>query len=272
MAVTRSLLRVAAVWACAASLASAQGVDLALVNGKVVTLDAQSTLAEAVAISGDRITAVGSSAAIRRLAGPRTRTIDLGGRTLIPGLIDSHLHAIRAALSFSTEVNWIGSPSLDRRAGTHPTAAKSMKPGAWLIVAGGWNEQQFAEKRRPTQAELEAAAPDNPVYVQLGYGWVAMTDEGSRRWASRATPTCRAAPLERDAAASRRGDCRQQPGIVALFDRLPKPTFAEQVEGTQRLLPGAQPARADRRRRPRRQQPGAARLCRAVRRVAPSAR
>ena len=96
---TRALLRAAALWACMASLAWAQGVDLALVNGKVVTLDAQSTIAEAVAITGDRITAVGASAAVRRLTGPRTQVIDLGGRTVIPGLIDSHLHAIRAALA-----------------------------------------------------------------------------------------------------------------------------------------------------------------------------
>src|SRR6185503_19225299 len=100
------------------------------------------------------------------------------GRTVIPGLIDSHLHAIRAALSFSTEVNWIGARSLKEALGRIEAAARRMPPGAWLIVAGGWNELQFAERRRPTQAELEAAAPANPVYVQLGYGWIVMTDDG----------------------------------------------------------------------------------------------
>ena len=76
-----------------------------------------------------------------------------------------------------------------------------MKPGAWLIVAGGWNVQQFKENRRPTQAELVAAAPDNPVYVQLGYGWAMLTPlahkalghhersrSAARRHASNATP------------------------------------------------------------------------------------
>jgi predicted amidohydrolase YtcJ len=223
-----------AVLAWTASLASAQAVDLALVNGKVVTLDAQSTVAEAVAITGDRITAVGTSAAVRRLAGPRTRVIDLAGRTVIPGLIDSHLHAIRAALSFSTEVNWIGSPSLKDALQRISTAAKTMKPGAWLIVAGGWNEQQFSEKRRPTQAELEAAAPNNPVYVQLGYGWVAMTQEGFDKLGIKSDADLpRGARLEVDTAGKALGTIGgSNPGIVALFDRLPKPTFAEQVEGT----------------------------------------
>ena len=109
-----------------------------------------------------------------------------------------------------------------------------MKPGAWLIVAGGWNEQQFVEKRRPTQAELEAAAPNNPVYVQLGYGWVAMTEEGFAALGIKADADLpRGARLELDAAGKPLGTIAgSNPGIVALFDRLPKPTYAEQVEGT----------------------------------------
>src|SRR4029077_17674571 len=103
------------------------------------------------------------------------RVIDLQGRTVIPGLIDSHLHAIRAAQTFATEVNWIGAPSLAEALARVTDASKTMKPGAWLIVAGGWNVQQFKENRRPTQAELVAAAPNNPVYIQLGYGWAMLT-------------------------------------------------------------------------------------------------
>ena len=133
-----------------------------------------------MAIRDGRIVATGTSAAIRTLAGPGTRTIDVQGRTVVPGLIDSHLHAIRAALSFSTEVNWIGARSMEEALGRIRKAAQTMPRGSWLIVAGGWNELQFAEKRRPTQAELEAVAPDNPVYVQLGYGWAMLTDDGLR--------------------------------------------------------------------------------------------
>jgi hypothetical protein len=143
--------------------AHAQGADTILVGGKIITEDAKATVREAVAIADGKILAVGSGAEIRKLAGPRTRIVELGGRTVIPGLIDSHIHGIRAALSFATEVSWIDAGSLAEALDRIRAAAKTAKPGAWLIVAGGWTEEQFAEKRRPTQAELIAAAPDNPV-------------------------------------------------------------------------------------------------------------
>src|SRR6185503_18768524 len=165
---------------CLANSAWAQTPDTILLNGKIVTLDARSTIAPALAIDEGRITAVGSSDDIRKLAGPATRVIDLRGRTVIPGLIDSHLHAIRAALSFSTEVNWIGARSLEEALGRIRAAARTMKPGSWLIVAGGWNVQQFEENRRPTQAELTAVAPNNPVYVQLGYGWAMLNPQAHK--------------------------------------------------------------------------------------------
>src|SRR5215470_19453369 len=136
---------------------------------------AQFSTREGLAIRDGKILAIGSSAEIRRLAGTRSRVIDLQGRTVIPGLIDSHLHAIRAAETFATAVNWIGAPTLADALARIREASRAMKPGAWLIVAGGWNVQQFKENRRPTQAELVAAAPDNPVYVQLGYGWAMLT-------------------------------------------------------------------------------------------------
>src|SRR4029079_13232351 len=158
-----------------AAHAGAQAPDTILVNGKFLTVDAQSSVREAMAMRDGHITALGTSAEMRKLAGPRSRVIDLGGRTVIPGLIDSHLHAIRAALSFTTEVNWIGVRTLEEALGRVKDAARTMKPGSWLIVAGGWNQQQFKENRRPTQAELVAVAPENPVYIQLGYAWAMLT-------------------------------------------------------------------------------------------------
>src|SRR5690242_14702640 len=169
------MIRLAALFAASALALFCQTADTVLINGKILTVDSQSSVREAIAIRGGRILAVGTTADIRKLAGPNTRSIDLQGRTVIPGLIDSHLHAIRAALSFSTEVNWIGATSLTEALSRIRDAARTMKPGAWLIVAGGWNVEQFKEKRRPTQAELETAAPDNPVYVQLAYGWAMLT-------------------------------------------------------------------------------------------------
>src|SRR5438445_5961312 len=147
-----------------------QNADAVLLNGKILTVDNQFSTREALAIRDGRIVALGSSTEMKKLAGPKSRVIDLQGRTVIPGLIDNHMHAIRAAQSFSTEVNWIGAASLAEALARIHDAAQKMKPGAWLIVVTPpATIDTFKEKRRPTQAELIAAAPNNPVYVQLGY-------------------------------------------------------------------------------------------------------
>jgi predicted amidohydrolase YtcJ len=221
-----------------AGRAFAQAPDTVLVNGKIVTVDAQFSTREALAIRDGKILALGSSAEMRKLAGPRSRVIDLQGRTVIPGLIDSHLHAIRAAETFATEVNWIGAPTLADALGRIRDAARTMKPGAWLIVAGGWNVQQFKENRRPTQAELVAAAPNNPVYVQLGYGWAMLTPSALKALnISNDAEVPAGGRLEKDATGTPTGAISGGQGaIIALFDKLPKPTFDEQVAGTKKFF------------------------------------
>ncbi len=232
-----ALSRIAAVVAVlglGAVAAKAQNADTALVNGKVLTLDQRENLAEALAVRDGKIVAVGRSADIRALAGPATRIVDLGGRTVIPGLIDSHMHAIRAALFYATEVNWIGTRSIPEAMARIAAAAKVAKPGQWIIVAGGWTEQQFAERRRPTQAELTAAAPDHPVYIQSFYSAVLLSPAGFKALAI--TSDADVPPrgkIERDAAGNPTGWINgDNPTITALFDKLPLPSFDDSVAGT----------------------------------------
>jgi predicted amidohydrolase YtcJ len=237
MNLRRSWLGAAVLAVVVGAAARAQPPDLVLLDGKIVTVDAESSLREALAIRDGKILGLGSTAEMRRLAGPDTRVVELGGRTVIPGLIDSHLHAVRAALSFSTEVNWIGARSLREALQRISDAAARRPPGSWLIVAGGWNELQFAERRRPTQAELEAAAPNNPVYVQLGYGWVVMTDDGFAKLRLSSDADLPAGgTLVRDGERLTGAVSGGQGAIIALFDRLPKPSFVEQVQGTREFF------------------------------------
>lgn len=226
---------------CAAILACgvfAQAPDAILVNGKILTADARFSIDSAVAIREGKIAALGNDAGIRRQAGSGTRVIDLGGRTVIPGLIDSHMHAIRAALSFSTEVNWIGTRSLKEGLGRITEASRAMKPGSWLIVAGGWNVDQFREKRQPTQAELIDAAPNNPVYVQLAYGWVMMTPLAYQALhIASESDLPNNGKFEKDANGKLTGAVTGgQSAISGLFDKLPKPSFEEQVDGTKKFF------------------------------------
>src|SRR5436853_7588684 len=134
--------------------------EMILHNGKIATVNAKQPEAQALAITGGRFAAVGSDGDVLKLRGPATQMIDLGGRTAIPGLNDSHLHVIRAGLNYNMELRWDGVPSLAdalRRLGEQ---ARRTPAPQWVRVVGGWNEFQFAERRLPTLAELNQAAPD----------------------------------------------------------------------------------------------------------------
>ena len=230
MRLVRCLTLAAAMFA---TPALAQIPDTVLLNGKIVTLEASGTL-EALAVADGKIVATGTSDEIGKLAGPMTRRIDLGGRTVIPGLIDSHMHAIRAALFYATEVNWIGTRTIPEAMERIAEKAKAAKPGDWIIVAGGWTPPQFAEKRRPTQAELVAAAPNNPVYIQLFYSNILLTPAGFKALnIEKDEDVPPRGKLERDAQGNLTGWISgDNPTISGLFDRLPLPTFEQSVAGT----------------------------------------
>jgi predicted amidohydrolase YtcJ len=216
----------------------ANAADMVLVNGRIVTLDDTSSIREALAITGDRITATGSSDQMRQLAGADTKIVDLGGRTVIPGLIDSHIHLVRAGFRYASEVDWSGTTSIAEALERLRSAAVSAKPGAWLIVAGGWTPRQFTESRRPTAAEISAVTPDHPIYVQLFYGSVLINVMGREMLGIKSeddlpSPT----KFERNSDGTADGWI-VGPGaaIISLYQRLPKPSLQEALDGTRRYM------------------------------------
>ena len=153
-----------------AILAQQTAPDLVLSNGKIITVDERFTVAQAVAIKGDRIVAVGGNQDIARLAGPATKTIDLRGRSVIPGLIDNHMHLLRAANTWLQELRWDGVESRKHAIDMLRARAKALGPGEWVFNIGGWTHQQFADDPKPfTREELDRIAPMNPVALQESY-------------------------------------------------------------------------------------------------------
>ncbi|MGB2666643.1 MAG: amidohydrolase [Candidatus Acidiferrum sp.] len=139
-------------------------VDTILHNARIATNQVPS-LVEAVAISAGKISAAGNDDEILRLRETGTQVIDANRRTVIPGLNDSHMHPIRGGLNYNMELRWDGVPSLaDALRMLKEQAARTPAP-QWVRVVGGWTEFQFAERRMPTLDEINAAAPDTPVFV-----------------------------------------------------------------------------------------------------------
>ncbi|WP_156293770.1 amidohydrolase [Serratia oryzae] len=139
--------------------------SLIIINGKFHTVDRENPTAQAVAIKDGKFVAVGSENDVMQHAGPETQVIDLHGHTAVPGLNDSHLHLIRGGLNYNLELRWEGVPSLaDALQMLKEQALRTPSP-QWVRVVGGWSEFQFAERRMPTLDEINAAAPDTPVFI-----------------------------------------------------------------------------------------------------------
>ena len=139
--------------------------DLILFNGKITTLDRQNPNATAVAIADGRFVAVGSDSDILQRAATNVRRVDLNGRRVIPGLIDSHLHIIRGGLNYNMELRWDGVRSLADAMRMLKQQIARTPPPQWVRVVGGFTAHQFAEKRLPTLEEVNAVAPDTPVFL-----------------------------------------------------------------------------------------------------------
>ena len=140
--------------------------DLILYRGRIITVDATDRVAQAIAITGNTITAVGSDAEITKLAGPATRRIDLGGRAVTPGLLDAHAHFASGGADrlFTLDVGYPTVKSIKDVVDSVRARAAALKPGE-VLSGRGWDEGKFAEHRMISAKDLDAVAPNNPVYL-----------------------------------------------------------------------------------------------------------
>ena len=144
-------------------------VSLIVHHANITTQDPALPEGAAIAVAGETVVAVGSDADILKLRGDGTKVIDAGGRRMIPGLNDSHLHATRQGRFYNSELRWDGVPSLARGLAMVREQAARTPRGQWVRVVGGWSPHQFEERRKPTVAEPNEAAPHTPAFVMFPY-------------------------------------------------------------------------------------------------------
>ena len=212
------------------SLSSA--APLILINGCFHTVDKSCPQASAVAIADGKFLAVGDLEDVMRHRAPDSRVIDLGGRTVIPGLNDSHLHLIRGGLNYNLELRWEGVPSLaDALRMLKEQALRTPNP-QWVRVVGGWNEFQFAEKRMPTLDEINAAAPDTPVFILHLYDRALLNRAALRVVGyDKNTPNPPGGEIVRDAAGNPTGMLIARPNAMILYATLAKgPTLPRELQ------------------------------------------
>lgn len=163
----RVLSALAAAALAYAGPAASQPAELILRHATVHTVNAADTTAQALAIRDGRFLAVGDEATVMLTAGPATQVIDLGGRAVVPGLIDTHLHMAFAALN-RPAVELLAARSVADVQAAIAARVATTKPGDWVLASSGWHESLLAERRLPTRTELDAVAPDNPVFIPRG--------------------------------------------------------------------------------------------------------
>ena len=198
-----------------------KAADLILHNGHITTLDPKYPEAKNVAIKDGRIVGVDDAESYER--GPNTKTIDLKGRRVIPGLNDSHLHVIRGGLNYNMELRWDGVPSLADALRMLRAQAQRTPPGQWVRVVGGWSEFQFAERRMPTLEEINAVAPETPVFILHLYCRALLNKAALRACGyTKDTPNPPGGEIQRDSKGNPTGLLIARPNATILYATLAK--------------------------------------------------
>ncbi|MDB5119403.1 MAG: Amidohydrolase 3 [Sphingobacteriales bacterium] len=220
--------------------AQQQAATLIIYNANIVTLDDAKPTAEAVAIANDKIIAIGNTNEILKLKTPSSKVIDAKGRTVIPGLFDSHLHVIRAGRFYNTELRWDGVKTLKRALQMLKEQAARTPKGQWVRVVGGWNEYQFAEKRLPTLAEINKATGDVPTFVLYLYGTAYLNKAGIAALnINGSTPNPPGGLIQKDADGQPTGLLVAEPSAFILYStlaKLPELTPAEKTNSTKLFM------------------------------------
>jgi predicted amidohydrolase YtcJ len=214
--------------------------DLVLRNGRFTTLDRAKPIASAVAIREGKFVAVGDDAEVVPLAGATTRVIDLKGRLVLPGLIDNHTHVVRGGLNFNMELRWDGVRSLADAMNMLRRQVELTPPPQWVRVVGGFTEQQFVERRLPTIDELNAVAPDTPVFILHLYDRALLNAAALRVVGyTKDTPEPPGGQIMRDGQGNPTGLLLAKPNASILYATLargPKLPFEYQLNSTRHFM------------------------------------
>src|SRR5258708_2294422 len=214
--------------------------DLILLNGRFTTLDKSKPTATAVAIKDSKFIAVGGDSEILPLAGEATQVIDLKGQPVLPGLIDNHLHIIRGGLNFNMELRWDGVRSLATAMEMLKAQVAITPPPQWVRVVGGFTEHQFDERRLPSIEELNAAAPDTPVFMLHLYDRALLNAAALRVVGyTKDTPEPPGGEIVRDSAGNPTGLLLAKPNAGILYATLakgPKLPLEYQLNSTRHFM------------------------------------
>ncbi|MFL6726082.1 MAG: amidohydrolase [Sphingomicrobium sp.] len=230
----RSLALAIAALGSSTAMAAGAPADLIIRDAHIVTVDPRFSTAQAAAIRDGRFVAVGSDAQVLKAKGPNTRVVDLHGQTVLPGFNDTHVH-LTAGKDLETQVDLTHIRSIKDIQAAIAARAKQAKPGDWIVGTRGWWEYQLAEGRLPTRADLDAAAPNNPVSIPGPHYVIVNSRALALAGVTRETPDPQGGQVYKDAAGEPTGLLMDNAGrFIRKF--MPTPTQGQQVAGMKRVL------------------------------------
>lgn len=222
------------------AMARAQQASLIVYNANIITLDDNNAGASAVAITEGRIVAVGSNDEVLKTKASATKMIDAKGKTLIPGLFDSHLHVIRAGRFYNTELRWDGVKTVKRALQMLKEQALRTPKGQWVRVVGGWNEYQFAEKRLPTLQEINEATGNTPTFILYLYSHAYLNKAALEALhINENTPNPAGGLIQKDISGQPTGLLVAEPNAFILYStlaKLPELTSSEKANSTRLFM------------------------------------